>query len=236
MEGLAEVTTYSFTLPWFDAEVTINPTTIITTWVIIIFMLILGKIAALKLNEVPSRRQSLLEVLIEWFQDTVNEAIGEEDGRKFLPFIATLFLFVLFCNWVNLIPRAQSPTRDLNTCLGLGLLVMAISHGFAIKKKGFLKYLKSYFKPLWILFPANVFSEISKVLSHSFRLFGNIFAGGIVIALVPWILVNLLNWWGVPLGIIFMPALNAFFGFFIGAIQAFVFALLAVAYIGVLCR
>ena len=235
MENLAELTTYTFKLPWIGYEVTINPVTIMTTWGIIIFMIILGKILVYGLKEIPSRKQSLLEMIIEWFSEALEEAIGEE-GRKFLPFIVTLFLFVLFCNWISLIPGLQSPTRDLNTCLGLGLLVMIVSHSNAIRKKGFVKYIKGYFEPLWILFPSNIFSEISRVLSHSFRLFGNIFAGGIIISLVPWVLVKLLNWWGVPLGVVAMPVLNAFFGLFIGAIQALVFTLLAVAYIGVLSK
>jgi len=235
MENLAGIKTLSFKLPWVDYSITVNPTTIITTWAIIIFIIILARFLIWRLKEIPSRRQSLLEVLIEWFSETLEETMGKE-GRKFLPFIVTLFLFVLFCNWVNLIPKLQSPTRDLNTCLGLGLLVMVVSHSYTIKKKGFIKYIKSYFEPLWILFPANVFSEISKVLSHSFRLFGNIFAGGIIISLIPWILVQLFKWWGVPLGVVTMPVINAFFGFFIGTIQALVFTLLAVAYIGVLSK
>jgi F-type H+-transporting ATPase subunit a len=235
MENLAQITTLSFELPWIDYTITVNPVTIITTWAIIIFMLVLGKLVAWQLREIPAKGQSLFEMLIEWFQETTEESMGE-DGKKFVPFVVTLFLFVLFSNLASLIPRVSSPTKDLNTCLGLSLLVMIVSHGYAIKKKGFFDYIKSYFEPLWILFPANVFSEISKVLSHSFRLFGNIFAGGIVISLVPWILVQLLKGWGVPLGIVIMPALNAFFGIFIGAVQALVFALLAVAYIGVLSK
>ena len=235
MENLAEIKTLSFVLPGLHYTITINPITIITTWVIMIFIIILVRFLIWKLKEIPSRRQSLLEMIMEWFSETIEEGLGE-DARSFLPFIVTLFLFVLFSNWTNLIPKLQSPTRDLNTCLGLGLLVMVVSHGNAIRKKGFIKYIKSYFEPLWILFPSNIFSEMGKVLSHSFRLFGNIFAGGIVVSLIPWVLVRLFKWWGIPMGVVLMPALNAFFGLFIGAIQALVFTLLAVAYIGVLSK
>lgn len=233
MSGLTEITTYTFKLPLIGFNITVNPVTIITTWVIIIVMLILARVCVCKLSFVPSRKQSILELIVEWFKETAEDAAGK-DAKSFIPLIATIFLFILFCNWSSLIPKVKSPTGDINTCLGLGLLVFFVSHGYAIRKKGFLKYIKNYFKPMWILFPSNVFSEISKVLSHSFRLFGNIFAGGIIIAMIPAILSELLKWWGVPLGIIIMPALNIFFGFFIGVVQALVFALLAAAYIGVL--
>lgn len=233
MANLTEITTYTFTLPLVNYAVTINIVTVITTWAIMAVIIILAKLSIRKLSLVPSKSQAVLELVIEWFDETVRDAIGE-DGKKFIPLIVTLFIFILFSNWSSLLPMTKAPTSDLNTCLGLGLLVLLISHIYAIRKKGFLRYLKSYFEPVWILFPANVFSEISKVLSHSFRLFGNIFAGGIVIALIPAVLVELLKWIGIPLAIVVMPFLNAFFGFFIGAVQALVFTLLAVAYIGVL--
>ena len=235
MATLTEITTYTFTLPLVNYVISVNIITVVTTWIIMAVIVILAKLSVRRLSMVPSKSQTVLELMVEWFNETIAEAIGE-DAKKFIPLILTLFIFILFSNWSSLLPMVKAPTSDLNTCLSLGLLILVISHAYAIKKKGFLKYLKSYFEPVWILFPANVFSEISKVLSHSFRLFGNIFAGGIVIALIPAVLVKLLKWWGVPLAIVIMPFFNTFFGFFIGAVQALVFTLLAVAYIGVLSK
>lgn len=188
-----------------------------------------------KLQVVPGRRQVILETILSWFDDVLQESMGKR-GRVFLGFIVTLFLFILLCNWANSIPGFLSPTRDLNLCLGLALVVLVVAHTNSVKTKGIKNYLKSYFKPYWWLLPSNIFSEISKTLSHSFRLFGNIFAGGIVIALIPLIIMRLFKLWGIPLVIIFSPILKVFFGIFIGGIQALVFSILAVAYIGVLAQ
>jgi F-type H+-transporting ATPase subunit a len=188
-----------------------------------------------RMQYIPSKRQALLESIVEWFDDVLKESLGPQ-GRRFLSFIVTLFLFILVSNWSAVIPGFLSPTRDINTCLGLGLLVLIIAHTNAIRTKGLGRYLKSYFKPYWWLFPSNVFAEVSKTLSHSFRLFGNIFAGGIVIALVPTIIMKLLHYWGIPLVLISNPLLKGFFGIFIGGIQALVFTILAVAYMGVLAQ
>lgn len=227
-----------------EALVSINPvTTILMTWVVIAIILILAWFFSRNLRERPGRRQAAVEILIGWFDRFLRESFGE-DSRKFLPLITTLFLFILVSNLMNAIPGLRAPTRDLNTCLGLGILVFAVCHGSAIKKKGIKGYLAAYFKPHWILFPSNVFSEFSKTISHSVRLFGNIFAGGIVISIVPMILVQIFQifnkrfgipiWLSIPFGITGMPILNVFFGLFIGGVQAFIFSILAVAYISVL--
>ena len=188
-----------------------------------------------RIERVPSRRQALLESIVEWFDEVLKESLGSQ-GRVFLGFIVTLFLFVLFSNWSSVIPGFLSPTRDINTCLGLSLLVLTIAHTNAIKTKGLKNYLMSYIKPYWWLLPSNIFAEVSKTLSHSFRLFGNIFAGGIVIALIPTIILKLLHYWGIPLVVLSNPVLQGFFGIFIGGVQALVFTILAVAYIGVLAH
>lgn len=233
MQEAGVIITKSFYLPGTGILVTINPTTIIMSGVVVSVILILACLARSRLRTPPTRLQVVMELLLNWFNNILKESMGRE-GRKFLPFILTLFLFVLLSNWLAVVPGLSAPTKDLNTCLGLGLLVFVVSHLSAIRKKGLKGYLAGYFKPFWFLFPSNVFSELSKVLSHSFRLFGNIFAGGVVIAVVPVILVQLFKWLGIPLGLVAMPILSAFFGFFIGGIQAFVFTILAVAYITVL--
>ena len=233
MQDLVALSVYSFNVPYLNIAVSINPMTIITTWIIMVVIFILAKVSVSRLSMIPSRAQVAAEGLYAWFDETLEESMGKA-GREFVPFIATLFVFVLLCNWSSLIPNVKSPTSDMNTCFALGILVLFVSHGYAIRKKGLKKYLKAYFEPTPILFFSNVISEISKVLSHSLRLFGNLFAGGLLIALVPILLVQLFKWWGVPLGIIAMPLLNAFFGLFLGGVQALVFTLLAAAYINVI--
>ncbi|MEA3328637.1 MAG: F0F1 ATP synthase subunit A [Candidatus Omnitrophota bacterium] len=203
------------------------------TWVVI--AIVTSGLVLLKgrLSVVPSRRQCLLEAVSVWFDDMLKESLGES-GRKFLPLIMTLFLFVLVSNLLSVVPALSSPTADLNTCLGLGLLVFFIAHVSAIRKLGVKNYLGHYFKPFWWLFPSNVISEFSKVLSHSLRLFGNMFAGGLMLSFLPVIMKMFPAGWAVPLNLMLMPMINLFFGVIIGCIQAFVFTILAVAYISVL--
>lgn len=230
-----QLLTKTIKIPGIDLSITINPETIIMTWIAISILIILMALLKGRLNTIPNRRQVLLETIISWFDSILKESLGE-DGRKFLPFVASIFLFVLISNWLNLVPGLTSPTKDLNTCLGLALLVLVVAHCSAIRKKGFKKYIKAYFEPFWFLFPSNVFGEVSKVLSHSFRLYGNIFAGGIVISIIPTVLLDLFpKWLGIPLNLVVMPTfIMGFFGFFLASIQAFVFAMLAIAYISVL--
>jgi F-type H+-transporting ATPase subunit a len=233
MQDVGTIITKQLVLPGTDLVVSFNPVTIQMTLIVIAVILLFAWASTRKASFYPQKSQVFAEVLVSWFDNVVKESLGQ-NSRWYLTLIMTIFLFVLISNWLAIIPHLKSPTRDLNTCLGLGLLVFFISHINAIRKKGLKKYLLNYFRPFWFLFPSNVISEFSKVLSHSFRLYGNIFAGGIIISVIPIILVQLFKFFGIPLGILAMPLINAFFVLFIGAIQAFVFSMLALAYITVL--
>ncbi|UCC95203.1 MAG: F0F1 ATP synthase subunit A [Candidatus Omnitrophota bacterium] len=218
----------------FGKEFTVHLDTIGFTIFACLFIFILCIWLKRKLQFIPTRKQLVLEVLLEWFDDVLRESLGKR-GRLFLGFIVTLFLFILVSNWLGLIPGFLSPTRDLNVCLGLALLVLVVAHINAIKVKGLKQYLKSYFEPYWWLFASNVFAEISKTLSHSFRLFGNIFAGGIAVAVI-FQLCALLKAWGILPAVLIGFPIKAFLGFFMAGIQAFVFTILAVSYISVLAQ
>ncbi len=233
MQNPGQVITKTVAIPGAGLSLELNAQTIIMSWLVILLIILLALIFTRRLKPLPGRAQAALEALIGWFDGMAQEALGSA-GRRFLPLILTLFLFILIANWFSVIPGVTSPTRDLNTCLGLGLLVFFISHAWSIKTAGWRRYIGRYFKPYWFMFPSNLFSEIGKVLSHSFRLFGNIFAGGIIIAVIPVILLKLFKTLGIPLGILGMPLIQAFFGLFIGSIQAFVFSMLALTYIAVL--
>ncbi len=211
-------------------NLSLNIDTIFFTLIVFVLLLIVAFLVRKKLQLIPGKFQVVMEELITYFRSVVYDSM-EERGLKFVPFIVALFLFVLFSNWLNLIPHFRPPTRDVNTTLGLAILVLVIAHINGIKTKGWKNYLKSYFQPYWFMFPSNLFSEFGKTVSHAFRLYGNIFAGGIIIGVIPEILVKLFHWLGVPVGIVLMTVANLFFGLFIGAIQALVFAMLAVAYI-----
>lgn len=141
-------------------------------------------------------------------------------------------------SWLSFVPAFEEPTKFLSTPLGLGLLSAIVVHYSAIKVKGLKGYFGGYNEPLpdkgiwlflfWInpFFYLNVIGELAKVVSHSFRLFGNILGGSIIILIVS----SLLQFIALPV------FLQAFFGLFAGGIQAFVFSMLAVTYIAVMIK
>jgi len=137
--------------------------------------------------------------------------------------ICALFMFLVLSNWLGILPHLEEPTRDLNTPLSLGIMGFVIAHYVAIKTKGFKAYIKEYFQPIFFMMPLNLIGEVAKIVSISFRLFGNIMGGSIIIIVVSYLTFN----------VIFPPLLNAFFGLFVGAIQAFVFTMLTLVYISV---
>ncbi len=199
---------------------------IIMSWVVILLLVVLALLLRRglrqRIEEKPSRVQAALDALMNALKGQLTSNFASERlSRELFAFISTLFLFVLFCNWLSVIPYFQSPTQDLNVTLSLAMLVFAVSHVFAIRLKGGRKYLKGFLEPYASMLPLNIVGEISRPLSHAFRLFGNIFGGAILITVISAKLIPIL----LPAG------LNAFFGLFFGAIQAFVFAILAVAYI-----
>ena len=211
----------------------INMTTVGVSWGIILFLVLLSCYVQFRLKVIPGRLQVVFEFIVESFDKVCHETLGDK-GRAFMPYITTLFLFILCCNWIGIIPFIEEPTRDLNTTLGLGIIAFCVSHLAAIHYKGMKRYIADYFEPMFeikgkkipnIFFaPLNVIGEFGKLVSHSFRLYGNILGGAIIIQVVS----NLTRYLFLPVG------LSLFFGLFVGAVQAFVFSLLALTYIAVL--
>lgn len=211
----------------------INVVTIIFSWIIMIVLIVISFGVARHLRRIPKRWQLVMEVFVSFFDKLCQDTLGEK-GRKFLPYVATLFIFICLSNWIGLIPGCEEPTRDLNTTLGLGIIAFFVSHIAAIRYKGIVKYIADYFEPMIeikgvkipnvVFAPLNLIGELGKLVSHSFRLYGNILGGAIIIQ----VLSNLIRYVGLPI------VLNLFFGLFVGAVQAFVFAMLALTYIAVL--
>lgn len=229
MQNLGTIETASFKIAGLD--IVFNPNTLIMIW-IVIFLLFFGLyFLSRKLKKVPGRGQTLLEMIVGGFDDLVQESIGE-NHRKYTPFILTIFLFVLISNWLGIVPFLTSPTKDLNTPLGLGILVFFVTMYSAIRYKSLFKFIKEFFEPVWFLFPINIVGEIGKFISLIFRLFGNIFGGAVII----WVAFTMLlkSWWSSWILVFLGPAMYGFFGLFIGAIQAFVFAMLSMTYIAIM--
>ncbi|MCB5230611.1 MAG: F0F1 ATP synthase subunit A [Candidatus Cloacimonas sp.] len=172
----------------------------------------------------PSKRQLVFEMVYGFIDDLTTETLGKQNAH-FTPYILTIFLFILSANFIGIvpIPGFMEPTRNLNVPLGMGLVIISVVHYVSIKKSGFKDYLKGYAEPFFALAPINVIGEVSKVISISFRLFGNVLGGAIIMLVVS----SLTKYVILPVG------MNLFFGLFVGTIQAFVFTILAVSYIAV---
>jgi F-type H+-transporting ATPase subunit a len=210
-------------VPFWGHNMTFNLELIVMTWIVIFALITFGILATRKRNILPGPFQVLGELLVEQFYALTEDTLGKELAKTYSPLICALFMFLLLSNWLGIIPHLGEPTKDLNTPLSLGLMGFVIAHYTGIKVKGFKKYISEYFQPFFFMMPLNIIGELSKVVSISFRLFGNIMGGSVIIMVISYL----------SFSIILPPFLNAFFGLFVGTVQAFVFTMLTVVYISV---
>ena len=210
-------------IPFFGHNITINLEVVVMTWIVFAIIFAIGIAATRKHGILPRPFQALGELIVSVLYELTEDALGKEMAPKYAPLISALFLFLLFSNWVGLVPHMEEPTKDLNTTLGLGVMGFVIAHYAGIKTKGFKAYAKEYFQPIFFMMPLNLIGELAKIVSISFRLFGNIMGGSIIILVVSYLTYS----------VILPPFLYAFFGLFVGTIQAFVFTMLTVVYISV---
>jgi F-type H+-transporting ATPase subunit a len=173
----------------------------------------------------PSKLQLLWETIVDAVQKQVEAMMGPV-APFVVPLAVTLFTFILIANWLELIPTQGwlvSPSADINMTLALALLVVVWVHVAHIKQKGLRPYLSHYASPYPALIPLTVLEEIVKPFTLALRLFGNIFAGGIMLAIIGLI----------PAWLLWLPnSLWKGFDMAIGVIQAFIFALLTILYFG----
>jgi len=221
MEDLTQIA--QFTIKLFGLNLVFNIETIIMTWIVMAALITLGFLATRKIDFIPNPFQVVGELFVTLFWDLTKDALDEEKAKKYFPIICCLFMFLLLCNWLGIIPHLSEPTKDLNTTLGLGVMGFFLAHHAGIKEKGFKRYAKEYAEPIFFMAPLNIIGEIAKVVSISFRLYGNILGGAIIILVVSHLVYSV----AIP------PFLNVFFGLFVGTIQAFVFTMLTLVYISV---
>jgi F-type H+-transporting ATPase subunit a len=214
---------------WTIAGYRLHGQVLVTTWFVVAVIRTISLTANRDLKEVPEGLQNLTEYVTEFIRDIAKTQIGAQDYLAWVPFLGTIFLFIFVSNWSGAllpwhlleIPNGElaAPTNDINTTVALALLTSVAYFYGGLSKKG-LGYFKRYVSPAAFLLPINVLEDFTKPLSLSFRLFGNILADELVVA----VLVTL-----VPL---IIPIPLMLLGLFTSAIQALVFATLAGAYIG----
>ncbi|MBW4575705.1 MAG: F0F1 ATP synthase subunit A [Aphanothece sp. CMT-3BRIN-NPC111] len=215
-------------LYWQVGNLKIHGQVFLTSWIVIGILLIASLAATRNIQRIPKGIQNFMEYALEFIRDLARNQLGEKEYRPWLPFIGTLFLFIFVSNWSGaLVPwklihlpegELAAPTNDINTTVALALLTSLAYFYAGFSKRG-LGYFKKYIEPTPILLPIAILEDFTKPLSLSFRLFGNILADELVVA----VLVLL-----VPL---FVPLPVMALGLFTSAIQALVFATLAAAYI-----
>lgn len=215
---------------WHLFGLTINGDTVWGTLIVAFLVCLLAWLATRKATSgVPGKGQLLYELVVEQVQDLTDSAIGPQ-GRKYVPLGIGLFTFILFSNWLGLIPSGHnpewlpSPTGDINLPLALAALVIISVHVTSMRARGIGGYLKHYAQPSILMLTINIIEEVTKPITLTFRLFGNVFAGGLMVS----VMVALLP------GYIYPPFEFGWklFDMFIGAIQAFIFALLTIIYFG----
>ncbi|MDZ7967766.1 MULTISPECIES: F0F1 ATP synthase subunit A [unclassified Nostoc] len=213
---------------WQLGNLKIHGQVFLTSWFVISILVVASIAATRNAQRIPKGIQNLMEYALEFIRDLAKNQLGEKEYRPWVPFIGTLFLFIFVSNWSGaLIPwkliklpsgELAAPTNDINTTVALALLTSLAYFYAGFSKRG-LGYFKKYIEPTPVLLPIAILEDFTKPLSLSFRLFGNILADELVVA----VLVLL-----VPL---FVPLPVMALGLFTSAIQALVFATLAGAYI-----
>ena len=210
-----------------------QPDLIPNTYFAVLVLALFFIFATRKLKRIPEGKgQTLLEVFVGSITDFFGGILGDH-GKKYIPFVGSYFIFILFLNYLGVIPGLQPPTADLNTTLALGITAVIGVQIIAIKENGIGGYLKHLAgDPPWLgvlMFPLEVIAQLSRAGSLAVRLFGNIFGEkSVVIELTKLGLIVLIAD-AIPIIPVQVPML--FFGLFAGFLQAFVFTILTSIYI-----
>jgi len=207
------------TVYWEWGLVQLNAT-IVFTWLVMVLMVGGSWLVTRKLSTgvKASRWQHLLEVVVDYTRKQIEE-VANQNPDPFLPFIGTLFLFILVSNILAVVPGFIPPTASLSTTAGLAICVFVAVPFFGIAGSGPLSYFKRYVQPTFMMLPFNLISDLSRTLALAVRLFGNVMSGAkigaILLAITP----------------IFFPVVMHLLGLLTGVIQAYIFAMLAMVYI-----
>lgn len=194
---------------------------VIYSWLVMLILIGLAALAAKSVKLVPSKAQNIFEILISGLEEFMVEITGDE-GRWLFPLIGTIFIYIFICNLIGLVPGFFPPTASLNTTLSCALVVVIFTHVIGIKYHG-AAYIKHFMGPVWwmipIIFPIEIIGHVARILSLSFRLFGNMMGHELVLGIL-----------FALAGLFFAPLPIMALGIFVALVQAFVFYLLSVMY------
>lgn len=192
--------------------------TVLTTWAIVGALGLGSWLLSRRLNEQPGQLQAVAEGVIVAIEDAIR-AVAPQHVRLLLPFIGSLWIFLVVANLCGLLPGVHSPTRDLSATAALAILVFLSVHWFGIRSQGLRRYLRHYLTPSPILLPFHIISEITRTVALAVRLFGNIMSlemAALLILLVAGFLA--------PIPILMLHIIEAL-------VQAYIFGMLALIYV-----
>ncbi|MDR5659718.1 F0F1 ATP synthase subunit A [Serpentinicella sp. ANB-PHB4] len=209
--------------------------TVVNTWIIMIALTIFAIVSTRVMKKVPTGKQNVVEALVEVINNLTSQTMGE-DKKYFSSYIGALFLFITVSNVLGLV-GLRPPTADVNTTFALAALTFLMIHFFGAKSKGVGGYLKGFMEPFPFMLPLNIISELATPVSLSFRLFGNIVGGLIIMALAYGGLLSVSEAVGLEFFPIFQAgipvALHLYFDIFAGVLQSFIFIMLTMVFVSV---
>jgi F-type H+-transporting ATPase subunit a len=196
---------------------------VVVTWGLMAALAFASFLVTRSLTLVPSRAQTVLEVVVRAIEDQIQETMRTSPAR-YLPLFGTLFVFILAANWSSLLPGIEPPTAHIETDAALALIVFGAVIYFGVRVRGVLGYLKTFAEPTFVMIPLNVAETFTRTFSLIVRLFGNVMSGAFIIGII-------LSLAGLLVPIPFMGI-----ELLIGAIQAYIFTVLAMVFVGSVVR
>lgn len=231
MDNQSPIIENVFGISWLSVNLT-NVLMIALSSAIVFIVCVL---ASRRLQMKPTGAQNAMEWVVDFVKGMIDDTMDWKTGKVFLPLGLTLITYILVSNLLGMITNVvigdvawwTSPTSDATLTLTLAAMVVVMSHYYGVQVKGFKEYGKGFFQPIFFMFPLKIIEELSNTLTLGLRLFGNIYAGGVLTTLAIGLATS-----GVIGFIVATPAMLIWQGFslFIAAIQAFIFTMLTMIY------
>ncbi len=194
---------------------------VLYAWLVMLFLVVCGALGAKGVSMIPGKAQNFFEVVISGIEEFMVDIAGDE-ARWFFPLVATIFIFIFISNLAGMVPTYFPPTANINTTLGFALVVFVFTHFIGFKYHG-VNYYKHFLGPVWwmipIILPIEIIGHCARVLSLTFRLFGNMMGHELVLTIL-----------FLLAGAFFAPLPIMALGVFVALVQAFVFFLLSIMY------
>lgn len=193
--------------------------TVVVTWLILACLTVTAVYTSKRLKLYPNLWQEAVEIGVISIHDLLHDMMGTGASR-YIPLIGTLAVYILFANLSEIVPGLKAPTRDINTPVALAIIVFFSVHYYGVRAMGLKEYLRQLARPVFFFFILNMLAHLTRTVSLSIRLFGNMLSGEFLVAVLA-LLAPLL-----------VPVPVLLFEMFIGIVQAYIFVILAIAYIG----